>query len=394
MTRSAVRSMLGLFVNTRQRSRSCSSSRSRPKSLGIDRLETRAMFASDSGVSLVEQPITQSLGEQAGSNLVNIGPIAPSVPNDVVATAGDGFVNLMWREPGNSGTQAIRNYRIFMTEDGITWTRVVRPRSTALTATISGLTNGKSYGFRLQASNNLFSEFTPPVYRVPQGFLRSDAPFNVVAQQASSDKINLSWSPPSNPGGHIQDYVVRYSSDGVTWRKFARPASSDLATTITGLDYTNRHAFRVRAITTNGVTPPSVPSAFVRHLTVPYPPTYFVATVVAPGVVTLTWSVPYDGGRPILDYGIYWKHWKPVAGTDLLVSDSVDDFDNPLDERLAVRVEAEKQGTRASVTLRNLEPSRIYTFAIRARNVLGQGAYTASGLTRPTSADTSILSPQ
>lgn len=336
------------------------------------------MLASDSGVSLVEQPITQSLGEQAGSNLVNIGPIAPSVPNDVVATAGDGFVNLMWREPGNPGDQVIRNYRIFMTEDGITWTRVVRSRSTALTATISGLTNGKSYGFRLQASNNLFSEFTPPVYRVPQGFLSSDAPFNVVAQQASSDKINLSWSPPSNPSGQIQDYVVRYSSDGVTWRKFARPASSDLTTTITGLDYTKRHAFRVRAITTNGVTSPSVPSAFVRHFTVPDAPTNLVATAVAPGVVTLTWDVSYDGGRPIIDYGIYWQSWKQSSESGMLVSENLVDVNNPWgDERLAARAEP---GTKGTVTLRNLNPDGIYTFAIRPRNIYGLGGVAKSGV--------------
>jgi len=59
--------------------------------------------------------------------------LLPSVPREIVAVAGDGFVNLMWKVPSSTVAQPIKNYHTFVSKDGLSWTKVSCPRTSALT---------------------------------------------------------------------------------------------------------------------------------------------------------------------------------------------------------------------------------------------------------------------
>jgi len=384
MTRPALSSMLGLFMNnTQQRSRSRSGKRSVPKSLGIDRLEARSMLAVTTPI-VEALPLNDSVETVTASVVVATGP---SAPRDVIVSPGDGFVNLMWRQPTSSGIGSIRNYRVFYREAGSeTWTRLVRPPSTDLTATVSGLTDGKHYMFRVQAISDLPGELfdTPSSVQVRSSVVRAETPYNLMAQ-ASDSKATLSWSPPNSVSGRVLDYVIRYTSDGLTWKKFVRPPSTDLTATVTGLTNGTRYAFRVRALTSAGPTLPSAASIYVRPATAPNAPTNIVAKVVGEGAVTLTWDAPNDGGRQIIDYGISWD-----SGRVGLFLEWAVDLDGFFDTRETVRVEP---GPRASVTLQNLKPDTTYKFYIRARNLLGTGNYSTSNEVTTESMITSASSP-
>jgi hypothetical protein len=69
----------------------------------------------------------------------------PDAPGGLTANSGDGYVNLNWTAPADGGL-AVDHYVVY--RDGMKVGTV-----TALTATISGLTNGQSYSFTVAAHN-------------------------------------------------------------------------------------------------------------------------------------------------------------------------------------------------------------------------------------------------
>jgi predicted phage tail protein len=100
------------------------------------------------------------------SNPVTPSPTAPTAPTIGTATAGDGQATVSWTAPASDGGSAITGY-------------VVTPyvgyyplpsqsfASTATTQVVTGLTNGTTYRFRVQAVNAIgtsgYSKVTNPV---------------------------------------------------------------------------------------------------------------------------------------------------------------------------------------------------------------------------------------
>ena len=60
---------------------------------------------------------------------------------------------MSWTAPTDDGGSAVTDYRIESSVDGATWTAVDDGVSTATTSTVSGLTNGTIYQFRVAAVN-------------------------------------------------------------------------------------------------------------------------------------------------------------------------------------------------------------------------------------------------
>jgi hypothetical protein len=88
----------------------------------------------------------------AASAVVKIG--APLAPTAVTATAGHTSVTLHWTAPANNGTAAVNGYVITPYVSG-----VPKPahayNTTATTETITGLTTGTSYTFKVAAKNTI-----------------------------------------------------------------------------------------------------------------------------------------------------------------------------------------------------------------------------------------------
>ena len=70
-------------------------------------------------------------------------------------TAGDGSVSLSWSAPASTGGSSVTDYVIEVSTDGVSWTTVNDGTSTLTSATVSGLTNGAAYRFRVTARNSL-----------------------------------------------------------------------------------------------------------------------------------------------------------------------------------------------------------------------------------------------
>ena len=78
----------------------------------------------------------------------------PSAPNGVTGTPGDGHVQLLWTAPASDGGAAISGYQIESSTGGGLWAPIAANTATTTThRTITGLTNGTTYQFRIAAIN-------------------------------------------------------------------------------------------------------------------------------------------------------------------------------------------------------------------------------------------------
>ena len=253
-------------------------------------------------------------------------PTAPAIASVV---AGNAQLAVSWAAPVSTGGSPITEYVVkYSSNGGSTWTTFVRPASTALACTVTGLTNGTPYVFKVVAKNavgislpSANSAPATPAATVP------GSPTSVVAVSGNA-QLAVTWTAPASTGGsNITDYLVKYSSNGgSTWTTFTDPVSTATACTVTGL--TNGTAYVIKVIAKNAVgsslpsanSAPATPAA-----TVPGSPTSVVA-VSGNAQLAVTWTAPAStGGSPITDYlvkyssnsGVTWTTFVRPASTAL-----------------------------------------------------------------------------
>ncbi|MBI1350148.1 MAG: hypothetical protein GC156_03420 [Actinomycetales bacterium] len=102
---------------------------------------------------------TSCVGSGTGSIDVATGsaPTAPDAPTGVSGTSGNTQVTVTWSAPANDGGSSITGYAIQRaTNAGGPWTTVTsNTASTSTTYTVTGLTNGTTYYFRVAAINTI-----------------------------------------------------------------------------------------------------------------------------------------------------------------------------------------------------------------------------------------------
>ena len=263
----------------------------------------------------------------------------PDAPTGLSATVSDQEVDLIWRAPASNGGAPILRYEYELDFSG-TWTST---GGTASSYTVTGLTNGQFYTFRVRAVNRVgaglasSSQSATPTSTV----VAPDAPFGLSATPGNR-QVMLSWVQPSG-GAALTHY--EYEQDGsVTWTSTGGTAPSH---TVTGLTNGQSYTFRVRAVNSAGQSAASNSRSATPTTTEPEAPESLRFT---PGdqQVTLRWRAPTnDGGEPILRY----EYDQDGSGTWI----STD-------------------GTATSHTVTGLNNGQTYTFRVRAVNALGNGA--------------------
>ena len=285
----------------------------------------------------------------------------PDAPSDVRGSVGNTQVRLQWQPPVNGGAGGITGYVVQQTLDnGITWTTSVLQALTSTSATVVGLTNSRSYVFRIAARADLgqgvWSVATPPITPFPL----PSAPFRPIGS-VSSGAVSLTWRQPLVTGGRrITDYVVQYSADsGATWTTALDGVSVASRATVRGLVNGLTYVFRVAASTTAGTgafSASSTPVIPFLRTAIPAAPNS-VTGVGSSGTVSLSWAASSsNAGGPIRDYVIQYRF--AAAGSRWLAyTDGV---------------------TSANTsTVRRLVAGRSYIFRVAAKNLAGQGAFSS-----------------
>ena len=296
------------------------------------------------------------VGPGPATEFVNATPAAtvPEAPAGLTATAGFERATLTWTAPGDDGGEPISSYEY--RQDGGAW---VTTGSTATRFTVTGLTNGQTYAFRVRARNTLGAGDASNEATAVPALSAPDAPGNLRAAPGNK-RMTLTWDAPASDGGRsIDDY--EYQVDAGAW------TSTGAATpgfTVTGLDNGTVYAFKVRAV--NGIGPgaASSPVSEAPARAAPDAPKELAATAGFQKA-TLTWRTPdEDGGAPVDDYQYRWTVGSVIGGWTSTSAAAGDD------------------GVFTHVTPRTLTNGVQHTFDVRAVNEIGAGA-AASAVATP-----------
>ena len=179
-------------------------------------------------------------GDSGWRNSAPAGPYVPSsppgAPSSVTATAGDGSVTLAWTDPGDS---LITGYEYRVNHNDTTtgklsgwgsWKSIAGSGAATTSHTISGLTNGKEYRFKLRAVNaagkGVAAPTSSPWYVAAMPAAPPAAPSNV-AVDPDEGSLDITWDAVSGATG----YDVRAKAEGASdWH--------DVASGVTGTSYT------------------------------------------------------------------------------------------------------------------------------------------------------------
>ncbi len=290
-----------------------------------------------------DQSASCTAGVRSGHGLVVVSwalvPGPPAAPETVTAAAGNAEATVTWSAP-DSGGAVIDSSTVTATPGGQTCTWSTGPR----TCTVTGLTNGTSYTFRVVAHNALGDGPASAPSNAVVPVTIPGRPSGVTASAGDGD-ATVTWIAPPVAGG-ISSYVVQSSPDGKTcvW------TSGPLQCTVTGLTNGTPYAFTVVAHNAAGYSAPSNPSNTVVPSTVPGPPTAVTASA-GHAQATVTWSAPAEnGGSAITAYTVMSNPSGKTCGWSA----------GPL---------------RCTVT--GMAPGTTYTFTVTAANSKGTGAASA-----------------
>ena len=270
----------------------------------------------------------------------NITPATePDAPTGLSATVSDQEVDLIWTAPASNGGATILRYEYELDFSG-TWTST---GGTATSYTVTGLTNGQAYTFRVRAVNRVgagqasSSRSATPTSTV----VAPDTPSSLSATPGNR-QVMLSWVQPSG-GAALTDYEYEQDGSG-TWTSTGGKAPSY---TVIGLTNGQTYTFRVRAVNSAGASAASGSQSATPTTTAPEA---LQSLSFTPGdqQVTLRWRAPTNDG------GVQITHYEyEQDGSGIWISTG---------------------GTATSHTVTGLNNGQTYMFRVRAVNTLGNGA--------------------
>ena len=240
-------------------------------------------------------------------NAVGTGPLSspttaviiglPAAPGFTAGTSLDSSSKVSWWAPSGNGS-AITGY-VITPYLGTVAQPAQTFNTTATSDLVTGLTNGQTYTFKVQAKNaygtgSISSATAPVLIGLPAtpGFLST-------ASLDSSAKV--AWLAPSGNGSAITGYIVTPYLSGVAQapQSFNSTATSVVAT---GLTNGQTYTFKVTAVNSVGAGTPSsfTPSVLVGLPSAPG----FLKVVSQSGAAKLSWWAPSGNGSPITGYVI------------------------------------------------------------------------------------------
>ena len=316
-----------------------------------------------------------SIGSSVQSTSSNsVTPLsAPSAPTITTVTPGVGSITIEWSEPDDGGTP-ITGYTVgdaignsvssSVTIDGsgnISSGLVADPTNTQIITnaslisarkiTITGLTPGSLYSFRVSATNIVGTSDDSTASSETSTLGVPGAP-TITNAAAGARSAVITWTAPASDGGSpITLYTITSTPGNIT-----ATSSTVTPTTVSGLSDNTSYTFVIKATNSAGDSLDSDPSSSITTFNLPGVPTGLTATS-STGAISLTWVAPTNtGGTPITGYNIYDASGNIYnSSTNAFVSDtgSITTTSN------------------LSINITGLTDGSTYAFSIKAVNLAG-----------------------
>ena len=274
---------------------------------------------------------------------------APSAPQNLAATPGDGAVILAWAAPADPGTSAVTGYEYrHAAGTSVPAQTAWQSAGTDLSVTVGSLVNGTEYAFEVRAVSDAGDG--DPAATTATPVTVPVAPQSVSATPADG-QVTLTWEAPADDGGSaVTGYEYRHAQGGTVPAQTAwQSAGTSLTATVGSLANGTEYAFEVRAV--NDVGEGDAAAVTATPATVPVAPQNVSATP-ADGQVTLTWEAPADDGGSAVT-GYEYRHAQ--GGT------------------VPAQTAWQSAGTDLTVTIGSLANGTEYAFEVRAVNDAGEG---------------------
>lgn len=235
-------------------------------------------------------------------------------PTNIAETHNATSVTLVWTAPADTGTLPIYDYLVeYRTTGSSTWSSFEDGVNSQTGATVSGLTKGVQYDFRVSA---LTQEGTGTASSTITSYAASNpgAITGLASPSHTETSATLTWAAPIDDGGRtITDYIIEYKTVAATaWLTFADGVSSLTSATVTGLIRSTSYNFRVTSKTANGLSSSVQLASAVTAATVPAAPTLIsISRPVTGSALSVAFSANDNGGLPInlLQYRLDGGSW-------------------------------------------------------------------------------------
>lgn len=260
----------------------------------------------------------------------------PGAPTGVTAVPGNTQATVSFAAPVSNGGSAITLYTVISSPGGISVTGSPSP------LTVTGLTNGTAYTFRVSATNSLG---TGPASLASPAATPATVPGapTITSATAGLLQATVAFTAPSNGGSAITSYTVT-PYDAITLLPSGVAKTGTVSPiTVTGLTYGNLYYFKVKATNAIGTGSESIKSATITpRASVPGAPTA-VSAVRGNTVATVSFTPPVsNGGTAIIGYTVTSSPGGKTA-TD----------------------------TASPLTVTGLTNGTSYTFTVKATNAIG-----------------------
>lgn len=257
----------------------------------------------------------------------------------------NGAVTLGWN--ASPVGERVSGYRVEYSSGEGVW-EIFSGNVTNTIVTVTGLTNGVPYQFRVSAVNVAGFGSSTTVSGTPAGPI----PVSNLSATAYDAKVTLTWTLPAAGGATISGIRVRYSADaGATWVTHGVLPANSVTTQVTGLTNNTTYRFEVTVATNLGdsisrvvdTTPWAQLASAVQNL----------AAAPSGTEVTITWDAPASAGVGQLSYKVEYK--TAASNTWTVLTNS-------------------SLGSPATVS--GLTASTVYDFRVSAVNAAGAGPST------------------
>ncbi|MCX7843123.1 MAG: fibronectin type III domain-containing protein, partial [Clostridia bacterium] len=256
---------------------------------------------------------TNSAGNSPDSSMSNVvtptaPPASPSTPTAILAAAGNSQAYVSFTPPSSNGGSPITHYTVKVFQNGIEQASLATT-SSATTITVTGLTNGLPYTFKVFATNLIGhspdSEMSNAV--TPTADITAPSAPSAISATAGDTQATVSFTAPLSDGGSsITHYTVKVFQNGNEQPALATTGSAT-AITVTGLTNGLPYTFKVFATNSAGSGPDSDESNAVTPTVPVTPPSTPTAISAAAGnaQATVSFTAPAsNGGSPITHYTV------------------------------------------------------------------------------------------